>query len=156
MTAAILGHDVWVAVCDGRKALLFQNTGDHVYPKLELRDHREHVNPRTSDQGSSPPGRTISSADGRHSAVSQTDFHDESERAFLKDFAHALDKRVRDAHIHKLVLVAPARALGMIRPALSPATQEIIHREFDRDYVKLPAHEIEQHLSKLGRDDRVK
>jgi protein required for attachment to host cells len=47
-----------------------------------------------------------------------------------------------------LILVAPARALGVLRKALSPAAHAVIGAEIDKDYVKLPIHEIEHHLAK--------
>ena len=46
-----------------------------------------------------------------------------------------------------LILVAPPRALGMIRPAYSPALRAAVRAEVDKDFVKLPVHEIEKHLT---------
>jgi protein required for attachment to host cells len=36
--------------------------------------------------------------------------------------------------------------MGMIRPALSASTKQVIVAELDRDYVKLPLYEIEERL----------
>lgn len=38
----------------------------------------------------------------------------------------------------------------MIRPHLSAATRRILIAELDRDYVKMPLHEVERHLSALS------
>ena len=46
-----------------------------------------------------------------------------------------------------MILVAPPRALGMIRPAYSHALRAAVRAELDKDMVKLPIHEIEKHLT---------
>ena len=142
----ILRRGTWVAVCDGRKALLFENKGEKGLPKFELREQFEHQNPPSHLQGSSPPGRTFNSASNRRSSVEAPDYHEQAERAFLQTFADCMDRHVRDLKIKALVLVAPAPALGLIRPMLSAATRKIIVAEVDKDYVKTPLHEIEMLL----------
>ena len=137
-----------MAVCDGRKALLLENKGSREYPKLETREHFEQDNPSTHLQGSAPPGRKISSAGGRRSSMEESDFHDQTERTFLNAFANCINQSARVQGIQSLILIAPARALGMIRPALSVATRRILVAEFDRDYVKLPLYEIERYLTR--------
>lgn len=146
MTGHILRQGTWVAVCDGRKALLLENKGDAEYPKLETREHFEHKSDATHVQGSSAPGRAFSTAGGRRGSVEQSDFHDQDERIFLQQFAERLERHTRDHGIKSLILVAPARALGMIRPALSASTKQVLVAELDRDYVKMPLYEIEERL----------
>ena len=46
-----------------------------------------------------------------------------------------------------MILVAPPRALGMIRPAYSHALRAAVRAEVDKDLVKQPVHEIEKHLT---------
>ncbi len=46
-----------------------------------------------------------------------------------------------------LILVAPPRALGMIRHAYSNALRGAIRPEIDKDLVKHPVHDIEKHLT---------
>jgi protein required for attachment to host cells len=69
--------------------------------------------------------------------------------AFLRDFAEKLGHCVREHHIHALVLVAPAKVLGLIRPYLSKTTRQVLVAELDRDYVKMPLYEIERHIAVL-------
>jgi protein required for attachment to host cells len=148
MARDMLRQGTWVAVCDGRKALLLENSGSRECPKLELREAFEQENPPTHLQGSSPPGRTANSMGSSRSSVEAPDFHDQAERAFLRDFAGCLDHHARDREIKSLILIAPARALGMIRPALSASTRHVMVAELDKDYVKLPIHEIEKSLER--------
>ena len=144
MTQYILRQGTWVAVCDGRKALLLENRGSREFPQLVTRETFEQKNPPTHLQGSSPPGRTANSTSSNRSAVEAPDFHDQAERTFLHEFANSLDRYTQDHEIKSLILVAPARALGMIRPALSAATKHVIVAELDKDYVKVPIYEIEK------------
>jgi protein required for attachment to host cells len=45
------------------------------------------------------------------------------------------------------VLVAPPRALGVIRQAATPNLRKAVRAEIDKDYVRMPVHEIEKHLA---------
>ena len=146
-TGPRLQRDMWVLVCDGRKALFLQNAGDHAYPKLETREVMEHPVERSSEMSSDAPGRTHSSVGSGSSAVDQGDPHDHAEREFLRDVAARLDALVSEKHIHNLIIAAPARALGMLRPMLSQAVQHVVSAEVARDYVKSPLYEIERHLN---------
>jgi protein required for attachment to host cells len=46
-----------------------------------------------------------------------------------------------------LILVAPPRALGVLRQALSTPLRSAVRGEIDKDLVKLPVYEIEKHLA---------
>jgi protein required for attachment to host cells len=148
MTKIGLINNLWVLVCDGRRAVLFQNVGDRVYPKLETRETLQHDAPKTSDLGTDEPGRLFSPADGRRSATEPTDLHWQEEQRFLTSVARQLDHYATDHHIKDLVIAAPPRALGALREALSHQLRALIRAELDKDYVALPAYEIEKHLAK--------
>lgn len=137
----------WVVVCDGRKALIFRNAGDETFLNLTVIEERTIDNPPTHELGAERPGRVHESASSRRSSVGQTDWHDEAERAFLKDLAEHLHRAASTGEVSGLFLVAPPRALGMIRPVLSPAVAEILRGELDKDYVKLTVGDIEKRLT---------
>lgn len=142
-------HGDWVVVCDGRKALILTNAGDELYPNLKTLEVREHDDPPTHALGTDRPGRVHSAAaTGRaaRSAVEQTDWHDASERAFLKDLAKHLDAAVTSGKTNALYITAPPRALGVLRQAYSPAVRHKLLGEIEHDYVKLPVDEIERRL----------
>ncbi|MET0925332.1 MAG: host attachment protein, partial [Xanthobacteraceae bacterium] len=46
-----------------------------------------------------------------------------------------------------LIMVAPPRALGVLRQAYSHNLRNALRAEIDKDFVKLPVHEIEKHLA---------
>jgi protein required for attachment to host cells len=143
---AAMRHGNWLVICDGTKGLLIENRGDHVHPKLETRDVITSSNPLTHDQGSAKPGRAFNAIDGRRAAVEETDFHLQAERKFIRNFADQVERKVREASIPSIVLIAPARALGILRESLGPSTRHILAGALVRDYVRQPLDEIERHL----------
>jgi protein required for attachment to host cells len=141
----VLPHE-WVVVCDGRKALILENAGDEKFPNLRCREEHEHPDPPTHDLGTSPPGRVHQSVGTGRSAVEPTDLHDQSEQRFLGWLAHHLDAAVSKGEAKALIIVAPPRALGVLRHAYSPRLRAALKAEIDKDYVRTPIYEIEKHL----------
>jgi protein required for attachment to host cells len=141
-----IGTGDWIVVCDGRKALILENLGDRMFPNLHTKEVHEHPVPPTQAQGTDRPGKVHESAGTARSAIEQTDWHEESERAFLKTLAERLNLAVTTGETHALTMVAPPRALGMIRADYSAAVRKALHGEIDKDLVKLPVYEIEKQL----------
>jgi len=142
------GH--WLVVCDGRKALVLENVGDEMYPNLRTLEVHEQPNPPTSAHGRDAPGRYHATVGGARSAVEQTDWHDETERAFLKTLAARLDSAISTGETPTLILVASPRALGMIRTEYSPVLRKALRAEIGKDLVKLPVYEIEKQILLSG------
>jgi protein required for attachment to host cells len=137
----------WVVVCDGKKALILENVGDEKFPNLRTREIFQQDNPPTHMQGSDAPGRSIQSVGSARSAMEQTDWHEKAERDFLQDLAGRLDAAIEAGDTSSLVMVAPPRALGIMRQAYSAHVRSALRGEVDKDFVKLPVHEIEAHLT---------
>lgn len=136
----------WVVVCDGAKALILENNGDKEYPDLRTREVFEQENPPTSEQGTDRPGRSHSAVGPGRSAVGQTDWHDQAEARFLKELIEKIHLAVHGGETKELVIVAPPRALGMIREHYTPAIKGALQKEIDKDLVKIPVDQIEKHL----------
>lgn len=147
MSELLIRHGEWVIVCDGAKALILENAGDTKFPNLKTVKVFEQKDLPTHVLGTDAPGRTNASLGNIRSAVEQTDWHDQSERAFLTHLAQHLDAAIGAGKTKSLILVAPPRALGMIRPAYSQALKGAVRAEIDKDFVKMPVHEIEKHLT---------
>ncbi len=145
-----IGTGEWIVVCDGRKALILENVGDRMFPNLHTREVHEHADPRTAEQGTDQPGTAHQSFGAARSSVEQTDWHDESERAFLKSLAERLHRAVTSGETRGLTMVASPRALGMIRHDYSEAVRKAIHAEVHKDLVKMPVYEIEKQLLSSG------
>jgi protein required for attachment to host cells len=137
----------WVVVCDGTKALILENAGDAISPNLKTKQVYEQPDPKTCEQGTDAPGRSISSVGSRRSAMEQTDWHDQAEQQFLVDLAKRLDAAMTAGETKSLIVIAPPRALGVLRQAFSAAVRNAIRAEIDKDYVKMPVYEIEKHLA---------
>jgi protein required for attachment to host cells len=136
----------WVVVCDGKKALVLENAGDEKFLNLKTREVFDHPDLKTSELGTDAPGRSFSSVGNGRSAVEQTDWHAQEEEKFLRKLAGHLDAAVRAGEAKSLFMVAPPRALGVLRQAYSHNLRQALRAEVDKDFVKLPVHEIEKHL----------
>jgi protein required for attachment to host cells len=147
MSKVKIRHGDWVVVCDGKKALLLENAGDEKFLNLKTKEVYEHPDPKTHEQGTDAPGRAINSVDGRRSAMEQTDWHDLEEQRFLQTLARHLEAGINGGHAKSLIVIAPPRALGVLRQAYSHNVRTALRAEIDKDFVKLPVHEIERHLA---------
>jgi protein required for attachment to host cells len=147
MSALSIQQGEWVVVCDGAKALVLENVGDAKFPNLKTRDVYEQKLLATHEMGTDAPGRAHSSVGHGRSSVEQTDWHDQAEQTFLTDLAQKLEAAVNAHQVKSLIIVAPPRALGMIRPHYGLALREAVRAELDKDYVKMPVHEIEKRLT---------
>lgn len=138
----------WVVVCDGRKALILENEGDAVFPNLRTKETHEHEDSKTSEQGTDRPGRVHESASSGRSSVEQTDWHTQAETEFLQSLARRLDDAVSKDHTRSLIVVAPPRALGVLRSAYSQAVRNALTAEIAKDLVNMPIYDIEKLLTK--------
>jgi len=140
-------HGGWVVVCDGAKALVLQNRGNRVKPNLATKEVYEHDDRKSSEIGTDKPGRAFASVGGARSAVEQTDFHDQEEQVFLARLAERLDKAVLGGETPSLIVVAPPRAIGVLRKKFTTHVRQAIRAEVEKDYVKLPVDEITRLLA---------
>jgi protein required for attachment to host cells len=147
MTKLTIRHGDWVVVCDGKKALLLENTGDEKFLNLKTKEVHEHPDPKTHEQGTDAPGRSFSSVGNNRSAMEQTDWHEQAEQRFLQSLVAHLDVAVNGGKAKNLIVVAPPRALGVLRQAYSHKVRSVLRGEIDKDFVRLPVHEIERHLA---------
>jgi len=137
----------WIIVCDGKKALVLENIGDDKFLNLRTREVYEHPDPKTCELGTDAPGRALNSLGTARSAMEQTDWHTQEEERFLRTLADRLDAAVNAGQAKSLILVAPPRALGVLRQTYSHTLRAALRAEIDKDFVKLPVHEIEKHLA---------
>jgi protein required for attachment to host cells len=134
-------------VCDGAKALILENAGDAAALNLKTKEVREQPDAKTREQGTDAPGRAVNSIDSRRSAMEQTDWHQQGEQRFLTELSKRLDAAVMSGEAKSLVLVAPPRALGVIRQAATANLRKAVRAEIDKDFVRMPVPEIEKHLA---------
>lgn len=137
----------WVVVCDGKKALVLENVGDEKLLNLKTRQVYEQPDLKTHELGTDAPGRAFSSVGTARSAVEQTDWHDQEEQKFLHKLTEHIDAAVVGGKAKSVIMVAPPRALGVLRHSYSSHLRSAVRAEIDKDFVKLPVWEIERHLA---------
>jgi len=137
----------WVVVCDGQKALILENVGDEKFPNLKTRKVYDEKIPQTHALGTDAPGRAFSSVGEVRSAMEQTDWHSQEEERFLRHVVGELESAVMAGHTKSVIMVAPPRALGVIREVSSKNLKAALRAEIDKDYVRMPVYEIEKHLT---------
>ena len=147
MAALLIRHGEWVVVCDGAKALVLENDGDIRAPNLKTVQVFEQKDLATHIIGTDAPGRTFNSVGSARSAVEQTDWHDQAEQRFLTELSRRLDAAVTAGETKSMILVAPPRALGVLRQASTASLRHAVRAEIDKDYVRMPVREIERHLA---------
>jgi protein required for attachment to host cells len=141
-----IDHGMWVVVCDGAKALVLENAGNRNTPKLKTREVYSQVDHKIPELGAGPPGRSFSSVGQGRSAMEQIDRQDHEEQRFLAKLAARLDQAVLGGETPSLIVVAPPRAIGVLRREFSPHVRQAIRAEVEKDYVKMPVDEITRHL----------
>lgn len=139
-------HGGWVVVCDGAKALVLQNFGNRANLNLKTREVYGQDDPKTHEIGTDRPGRTAM-VGGPRSAIETTDWHDQEEQQFLAKLAARLDKAVLAGETPSLIVVAPPRAIGVLRRQFTTHVRQAIRAEVEKDYVKMPVDEIARHLA---------
>ncbi len=120
-------HDAWIMICDGRKAMIAHNTGTPANPNFQVSETlRAADNPASHEHGDDRPGRVVQSMSGRRSAVEMTDLHDQEERIFLTEAVQKFTETTLHHHAKAIVLVAPPRALAVLRKQLCEAARELV------------------------------
>lgn len=135
----------WVLVCDGARALILENLGDEKFPNLRTREAFEEQHASTREQGADAPGRVHQSFGSARSAVEQTDYKSQSEADFLGRLIAKLETET--PNIKRLHIVAPPKALGILRQAYGNGVKAILGEEVAKDLTGMPVHEIERLLT---------
>ena len=147
MADVMIDKGAWVVVCDGAKALVLENVGNRLAPSLVTREVYGQPDPKTHELGTDKPGRSFSSVGSGRSAMEQTDWHEQEEQRFLVKLAARLDKAVLAGETQSLIVVAPPRAIGVLRRQYSAHIRQALKAEVEKDYVRMPVADIARHLS---------
>jgi len=147
-----LEQGTWVVVADGEKYLLLRNIGDEEFLHLEVVDHEKSRNPPAHEMATDRPGRQQDATRqmpvggvqpwGR-SAMQETDWHRVEEARFAEHLAEILGERAAADQFGRLVVVADARTLGVLRRSLGDAVRARVVAEMDKDLTNLPLEKIE-------------
>lgn len=139
-----LSAKAWVLVADGGRAMVYENGGDALAPKLVEVRTRELPNPPAREQGTDKPGRYHDGMSPHRSAVEATDFHKEAEKAFMADIAGELADDLAKGRFKELVVAVAPRALGHFRKATSAQLKQHIVAELAKDYTRQAPGDVEK------------
>lgn len=137
----------WIVLADSARARVVSNEGpgrgvitapDKVFQGANL-SGREIQADRA--------GRTFDSAgQGRHAMEPRTDPRDVAKQDFIRQVAAFLDDENNRGAFDRLIVVAPPKALGLMRAALSEQVKSRITGELNKDLIDVPIRELADHL----------
>jgi protein required for attachment to host cells len=141
-----LPHNALVLVADGRKVLFFRNHGDENQIDLRTEAHDEREDRKDSDIKTDAPGTSKQSAGYGRSTYEETDFHQQEEDRWIKDAADELKARVLRNDFDALAIVAPPKALGVLKKCLHKEVERRIVCTVNKEMSGRPIPEIEAML----------
>jgi protein required for attachment to host cells len=139
-----LANNALVLVTDGRKTLFFRNHGDENQIDLRTEAHEEREDRKDREIKTDAPGAIGQSAgySGRV-AYEETDFHQQEEDRWVKDAADKLTERALRNDFDALAIVAPPKALGVLRKKLHKEVERRVVCEIPKEMTGRPIPDIE-------------
>ena len=135
-----------VLVADGRKMLFFRNHGDENQIDLRTEAHDEREDAKDSELKTDSAGAGAQSAGYGRPAMEETDYHQQEEDKWVREAADELKKRALRNDYDALVIVAPPKALGVLRKALHKEVEKRIVKTINKEMTDRPIPDIEDLL----------
>ena len=141
----------WIVVAESARARIFALSGTagklQEIADLSHSESRLHDRELTSDL----PGRTFDNHGQRHAMEQASDPHDQEAQAFATQIARHIDGGWREGSFGSLVLVAPPKFLGRLRPMLSKPARDAVIAELAKNLVESDQEMLERQISTLLR-----
>lgn len=141
-----LPHQALVFVTDGRKMLFLRNQGDENQIDLRTEAHDQRADRKDSEIKTDAAGSSKQSFGFGRPALGEPDFHQQDEDRWVKDAADELKKRALRQDFEALAIVAPPRALGVLRKELHKEVERRIVATFNKEMTDRPIPDIEDLL----------
>lgn len=138
-----LPNQALVLVLDGRKMLFFRNHGDEAQIDLRTEAHDQREDFKDSDLKTDAPGAVFQSGGYGRSTMEETDFHQQAEDDWVKDAADDLKKRALTNDFEALAIIAPPKALGVLRKQLHKEVERRIVCTINKEMSGRPIPDIE-------------
>ena len=140
-----LPNNALILVADGRKALFLRNQGDEQQIDLRTASHRTREDRKDSDiktdaagQSPAPGGSGLPGG-----TMDEPDFHQQEEDRFARDLAEKINAMALAGQFDALVVVAPARTMGELRPLWHKEVSARILGEHVKEMTDRPIPDIE-------------
>ena len=140
-----LPNNTLVLVADGRKALFLRNQGDEQRIDLRTASHRTRDDRKDSDIKSDASGQSPAPAGTGlpGGTMGEPDFHQQEEDRFARDLAEKINAMALAGQFDALVVVAPARTMGELRPLWHKEVSARILGEHVKEMTDRPIPDIE-------------
>ena len=137
----------WIVIADGARARVLANHGiGKGVEQVKGADFRAE-SPVSAARGSDRPGRSFDSVGGgRHAMEASSDQVRLEKRAFLRRIADFLGDHAEKKSYDRLIVLAPAQALGDLRSELPEKVRALVMAEESRDLTPIPNEDIPKHL----------
>ena len=135
-----------VLVTDGRKLLFLRNHGDENQIDLRTEAHDERADLSDTELKTDAPGTSFQSFSSGRSSYEETDFHQQEEDRWVKDAADDLKKRALRNDFEALVIIAPPKALGVLRKDLHKEVERRVVATYNKEMTDRPVSDIEDLL----------
>ena len=142
-----LPHNALVLVADGKKMLFLRNHGDENQIDLRTEAHGVQEDRKDRDIKSDAPGTVQQSFGYGRSTYEETDFHQQEEDRWIKDAAEELKRRALRNDFDALAIVAPPKALGVLRKDLHKEVERRIVCTVNKEMSGRPIPDIEALLN---------
>ncbi len=142
-----LPHDALVLVADGRKMLFFRNHGDENQIDLRTESHDARQDRKGRYFKTDAPGTEKQSFGYGRSTYEETDFHQLEEDRWIKEAADELKARVLRGDFEALAIVAPPKALGVLKKCLHKEVEKRIVCTVNKEMSTRPIPDIEALLT---------
>ena len=138
-----LSHNALVLVADGRKMLFFRNRGDEEQIDLRTEAHDARKERKDRDIKADAPGLVQQSFGFGRSTYEETDFHQQEEDRWIKEAADELKKRALRNDFDALAIVAPPKALGVLKKWLHKEVEKRLVCTVNKEMSGRPIPDIE-------------
>ena len=139
-------HGALVLVADGKKVLFLRNQGDAGIIDLRTEAHDQRDDKKDREIKTDAPGTQSPRVGIGRDTMEETDFHQQEEDRWVKDAAEELKKRALRNDFEALVVIAPPKALGVLRKELHKEVEKRIVLTINKEMTDRPIPQIEELL----------
>ncbi len=142
-----LPHNALVLVADGRKMLFFRNHGDENQIDLRTESHDARRDRKERDFHTDAHGTARQSFGSNRPTYEETDFQQLEEDRWIRDAADELKARVLRGDFDSLAIIAPPKALGVLKKCLHKEVEKRLLCTVDKEMTGRPIPDIEALLA---------
>jgi protein required for attachment to host cells len=142
----VIPNGALVLVADGTKMLFLRNHGDEGIIDLRTESHDLRVDRKDREIKTDAPGTQSPRVGIGRDTMGETDFHQQEEDIWVKEAADELKRRALRNDYDSLVVIAPPKALGVLRKELHKEVERRIILTVNKEMTDRPIPDIEELL----------